>query len=60
MAKIKAFEAGSIQTLEHTINDWLRNELTQNNHQVNIKFMSHSYGSENDKKFTALIVYEYC
>lgn len=60
MAKIKAFEADSIQTLEHTINDWLRNELTQNNHQVNIKFMSHSYGNENDQKFTALIVYEYC
>ncbi|MCU4638508.1 hypothetical protein [Acinetobacter courvalinii] len=60
MAKIKAFEAGSIQTLEYTINDWLRNEFTQNNHQVNIKFMSHSYGSENNQKFTALIVYEYC
>ncbi|WP_038344299.1 hypothetical protein [Acinetobacter sp. A47] len=60
MAKIKAFESNSIQDLENHINDWLRNELTQNNHKVNIKELSHSHSSENTPKFTALIVYEYC
>lgn len=60
MAKIKAFEAASIQDLEIDINNWLRNELTQYNHQVNIKVISHSYTSENvPLRFTALIVYEY-
>ncbi|WP_343579158.1 sporulation protein Cse60 [Acinetobacter sp.] len=59
MAKVKSFESVSIQDLEHNINNWLRNELSQNN-QVNIKFMSHAYGSEKEQKFTALLVYEYC
>jgi len=60
MAKIKAFESGSIQDLESNINEWLRNELTQYNHQVNIKQISHSYTTENTPfKFTALLVYEY-
>lgn len=60
MAKIKAFESGSIYDLETNINEWLRKELTQYNHQVNIKVISHSYTSENvPLKFTALIVYEY-
>jgi len=60
MAKIKAFESTSIQDLENNINDWLRNELTKYNHQVNIKQISHSYANENTLfKFTALLVYEY-
>lgn len=60
MAKIKAFESTSIQDLENNINEWLRNELTKYNHQVNIKKISHSYANENTLfKFTALLVYEY-
>lgn len=60
MAKIKAFESTSIQDLENNINEWLRNELTKYNHQVNIKQISHSYTNESTLfKFTALLVYEY-
>ncbi|KKW82217.1 MULTISPECIES: sporulation protein Cse60 [Acinetobacter] len=60
MAKIKAFESSSILDLEVNINEWLRTELKQYNHQVNIKFISHSYTNENViPKFTALIVYDY-
>lgn len=61
MAKVKAFESNTIQELEILINEWLREELKHNNHQVNIKNLSHCYNTDDKflSKFTALLVYEY-